>query len=172
MVVRFKSPIFVRGCENGMDDGYDIYNHTEYKNEIHTAMQNSMDSIFDDEDAILGILTYTDSELIKKYVLSTDMFLVEKQHSFELDCCVICMISDEITENHPDFAKLISDIEDEITGQYSDGWGEGFEQSPIIVKDNWEKVELYVSFWDFNDWEMKHKIITEEEAIKQINKNK
>jgi len=36
----------------------------------------------------------------------------------------------------------------EWTGQYSDGWGEGFEQKQIKISQG----ELMVSFWDCNNY--------------------
>ena len=52
----------------------------------------------------------------------------------------------------------MEDLQDYLHGQFSDGWGEGFEQRPINVEDG----EIYVSFWNSaNFWS----VMTEEELM-------
>ncbi len=45
----------------------------------------------------------------------------------------------------------LTKIKDEITGQASDGWGEGFEQREI----NCNGKEIHVSFWNNQNWSLK-----------------
>ena len=49
----------------------------------------------------------------------------------------------------------IDDLKDYITGQFSDGWGESFEQQAIQVDGN----QIYVHFWNSEEYFIK----TEEE---------
>ena len=52
----------------------------------------------------------------------------------------------------------LTTLKEYISGQASDGWGEGFEQRPINVEDG----EIYVSFWNsVNFWS----VMTEEELM-------
>ena len=49
--------------------------------------------------------------------------------------------------------KEIKEVKDYISGQFSDGWGEGFEQREIEVKPGYggKGYEIYASPWSFDD---------------------
>ena len=55
-----------------------------------------------------------------------------------------------------------------ISGQYSDGWGEGFEQREIDVGDG----KLYVHFWQDHDFELKRDVPDMTEFKKLLNRPK
>ena len=69
-----------------------------------------------------------------------------------------CEISGELT------ASELEDLRSYLTGQASDGWGEGLEQHGVKTADFGE---IYVSFWnDSNDWSLQ----TEEMELSQAEK--
>lgn len=60
-----------------------------------------------------------------------------EERSGELCGCATVVVDEDLTE------RGWNDLQDYITGQYSDGWGEGFEQRDIKVEDG----ILNVHFW-------------------------
>lgn len=58
----------------------------------------------------------------------------------QLICQTVVFVDDNFDH------KLLQNLADEISGQYSDGWGEGFEQISFQTKTH---EEAYVSFWQF-----------------------
>lgn len=65
----------------------------------------------------------------------------------------------ELEVNSPLNSDEAASIKDYIAGQYSDGWGEGFEQQRIKIKEG----ELFVSFWNSN-----HFFIATQEEFKDM----
>jgi len=47
-------------------------------------------------------------------------------------------------------SKEMNNLTDYITGQFSDGWGEGFEQDALSVDGE----AVYAKFWDYEDWQI------------------
>lgn len=47
--------------------------------------------------------------------------------------------------------RELAEVKDYLSGQYSDGWGEGFEQRPINTPEG----ELYISFWNSENFSIR-----------------
>lgn len=62
----------------------------------------------------------------------------------ELTGVMIAWVKEPLTDQE------VADLAQYISGQNSDGYGEGFEQFPIKVDDG----ELYVSFWHPGDYKV------------------
>lgn len=64
--------------------------------------------------------------------------------------------------------KEMDKLKEYITGQASDGFGEGFEQQRIKVQDGRENIDIYVSFWSASySWKVQ---TAEEMEIKEEQK--
>ena len=73
-----------------------------------------------------------------------------------------CRVAGELSDTEMDTLKEF------ITGQASDGWGEGFEQREIEVEDG----KLYVHFWQDHDFELKRDVPDMTEFNKLLNRPK
>lgn len=121
------------------------------------------------EDAVLAAITkenctFSDDQGLALYLDNGP--LKEKVHSLyptveirdgELWGVMIASVTDTLSEAETD--ELI----EFITGQNSDGWGEGFEQLPIQTPDG----EIFVSFWNSASY-----FIKPEQELKQLAANK
>ena len=137
---------------------YDIENEYGYKEYANKPQEISNAEVVEYLDVILkaieennlpeedqrGLMRYYDDHdsvnaKVSKYVFSVE--LVEG----ELMGVAVLTLNDELTP------KELEKIKDNITGQASDGWSEGFEQREISTNMG----DIYVSFWNSDYWFIK-----------------
>lgn len=115
-------------------DGADL---VQYKDAIQKMVdkENSFGSV---DGNPCNLMQYFDgSPAIKEKVESAVVSVKEVNHV--LYGCVTLQLKDHLQSNE------MSELCEYITGQYSDGWGEGFEQRDISVEDG----NLNVHFWQY-----------------------
>lgn len=122
---------------NDFEDNEEIngYGLARYADEIEKAVKTYT------ENGAENLMKYFDgSDFIKQHVLSA-VPSVEIRDGQLYGCTTV-----QVDEDLPDFAwnQLMS----YLTGQYSDGWDEGFEQREIETEDGL----LYVHFWQAYDF--------------------
>jgi hypothetical protein len=88
------------------------------------------------EEAERGLMTYYGDEDSMSRKVQSYVFTVEKING-RLMGVAECQIRGELTE------KELGWLKENISGQASDGFGEGLEQRPIKTEDG----EIYVSLW-------------------------
>ena len=137
---------------------YEIENEYGYKETLNEPMELGNYEIIDYIDEILeaierdslpeelhrGLMHYYDEHdsvnaKVAKYEFSVEMV------DDELMGVAILTLNDDLT------MKELDKIKENVTGQVSDGWGEGFEQREI----NTDIGDIYVSFWNYKDWFIK-----------------
>ncbi|MDE7278700.1 MAG: hypothetical protein K2N26_03120 [Oscillospiraceae bacterium] len=122
------------------DDSADLYEspsccYTEYEDKINEKIRQSFD--YDENER--GLVTWCDDKDITQKVFSAKPFVEVRDG--DLYGCVLLKHFGDL-----DKADLVS-VSDYISGQLSDGWGEGFEQHEISAGDE----DIYVSFWNIGD---------------------
>ncbi len=106
----------------------------EYEDELHTLIQKAQMPCEEKH----GLAIYLDETLSSKVCSS---YPDVEEYSGKLWC--VTEIKTHGALSPAEYAELT----DWLTGQFSDGWGEGLEQREIKMDDG----ELYVSFWSSDD---------------------
>lgn len=99
---------------------------------------------------------YGKDDSVKAKVKSLELTVVE--HDGKLKGCAVATVSQGLDRRELDQVKQY------LIGQYTDGWGKGFEQMPIQYGD----IQIYVHFWNWKNF--KFEIAWETELPKQTKK--
>lgn len=112
--------------------GYlDVILNAIEENKLPEEDQRGLMRYYDDHDSV--------NAKVSKYVFNVE--LVEG----ELMGVAVLTLNDELTP------KELEKIKENVTGQASDGWSEGFEQREIST----DMGDVYVSFWNSDNWFIK-----------------
>ena len=153
--LRLYMPLTAEFTEDGFDyeepehlEGRELY---QYEEQIAKALEDYRMP----EEAERGIMHwYHEEDSVNEKVRSV-VFRLEKR-DFQLWGVAECQLLRGLTTKEMDTLKQY------ITGQASDGWGEGFEQRDIGVDEG----VLNVHLWNSDDWSLQ----TEEERFSQQQK--
>ena len=142
--MRLYSPIVVEEYDSENGDNYEI-DPGYYFNDIRNKIR---DDLSDCRERGLAKYFWRDEKCREKvYSIKPD---IERVNDKVMGVAVI-----KLTKPLND--TELKSLKDYVTGQYSDGWGEGFEQHEIYSNGN----EIYVHFWNDTDFY----IHTEEEQL-------
>ena len=110
-----------------IDEILDAIERDKLPDEVHRGLMH----YYDGKDSVNG--------KVEKYEFSVEML------GDELMGVAVLTLNDDLNSHE------LQKIKDDVTGQASDGWGEGFEQIEIETDIG----DIYVSFWNYRDWFIK-----------------
>ena len=166
MLMKFFSPLTAEFFPNEPDWEDESYNEYEgYPMDGHDLLQYA-DAV---DEAVKKDIADFNGDLMQYYHEDDSVRnkVVTAVPSIEVHGNKLCgCLSGELQEplNEGEQAALC----DYISGQYSDGWGVGFEQRDIRVEDG----KLYVHFWQDHDFELKRDVPDMTEFNKLLNRPK
>ena len=166
MLMKFFSPLTAEFFPNEPDWEDESYNEYEgYPMDGHDLLQyadavdEAVKKDIADFNGDLMQYYHEDDSVRNKVVTAVPSIEV---HGNKLCGCLTVELREPLNEGEQ--AALC----DYISGQYSDGWGEGFEQRDIRVEDG----KLYVHFWQDHDFELKRDVPDMTEFKKLLNRPK
>mgnify|MGYP000687722020 CR=1 FL=1 len=164
--MKFYSPLtadFFPNDTEDLDDDYSEYEGIPYTGKELTGYRDVIrDAIYEDVKDFYGDLMryYREDDSVRSKVVSA-------VPSAEICGNKLCgCLTVELKEPLLDDEQTV--LCNYISGQYSDGWGEGFEQREIDVGDG----KLYVHFWQDHDFELKRDVPDMTEFNKLLNRPK
>ena len=166
MQMKFYSPLtadlFPNDTED-LDDDYSEYEGIPYTGKELTGYRDVIrDAIYEDVKDFYGDLMryYREDDSVRRKVVRA-VLTVDEVNGELVGSLWVDTDAPLTAEEQAVFCAYIS-------GQYSDGWGEGFEQREIDVGDG----KLYVHFWQDHDFELKRDVPDMTEFKKLLNRPK
>ena len=152
--------LYERNKYGNLDDSSTLLEGRElrgYQDQITAALvKNRMP-----EEAERGLMHWYDEVDSVNTKVRTAVFTVEERDR-QLWGVAECRVAGELSDTE------LETLKEYLTGQASDGWGEGFEQREIDVGDG----KLYVHFWQDHDFELKRDVPDMTEFKKLLNRPK
>ena len=166
MQMKFYSPLtadFFPNDTEDLDDDYSEYEGIPYTGKELTGYRDVIrDAIYEDVKDFYGDLMryYREDDSVRRKVVRA-VPTVDEVNGELVGSLWVDADAPLTAEEQAMFCAYIS-------GQYSDGWGEGFEQREIEVEDG----KLYVHFWQDHDFELKRDVPDVTEFKKLLNRPK
>jgi len=141
--IRLVSPLSVSAFDPEIDE-FDytpmpVSTAAPYADEINRAIERSLAT-----ETPCGLMDYWHgSDGVRQKVTSLKPYVEFIDGELMGVCDMVCKAG--LTP------RELAEVKDYLSGQYSDGWGEGFEQRPIKTPEG----ELYISFWNSENFSIR-----------------